>query len=155
MTVARACVSQRVCDAAIQKRNGVWSWSAVMNAGKGREGRGVARGGAAVVCILTARRHDVSAFGTEAPTSEEIYRGDTWARENDNCLQLGQGYVWIFSSPLQHLLLLPSSRCPVKNYSDIENAREGDLIKLYSKISRLMFRSLKYIQIHIFLKISN
>lgn len=48
-----------------------------MNAGKGAKVGGVARGGSDVVCILTARRHDVSAFGTEAPTSEEIYRGDT------------------------------------------------------------------------------
>lgn len=48
-----------------------------MNAGKGAKVGGLHVAGPAIVCILTARRHDVSAFGAEAPTSEEIYRGDT------------------------------------------------------------------------------
>lgn len=66
------------------------------------------------LCILTARRHDVSAFSDARlkPTSEKIYRGDTWARDG-NCFQLDRGYLLSSLPVIYHVILLPRWRlCP-------------------------------------------
>lgn len=82
------------------------------------------------------------------------------SKGDDNCLQLGQGFLRLNLFLSSYPLLLPNSRCLVENYSDIENMRERDFIEIYSKMPQNkpiieIFGSLKFIYIHIFLKIIN
>lgn len=124
MTVARVYLA-RVYKSAIGSACGVQLW---MQERARRSG--VARGGAAS-CILTARRHDVSAIGTEAPTSEEIYRGDTWARD-DNCLELGRRATFeFFSLPLNLYPIVSRSHIQRhKNHFEIDGStHEQNFIK--------------------------